>query len=198
MRQVGFQRPSIRHPDMWSMLLYSANIINSVQNTPEHQCDSSTGTSTIILCTARSISCLEPATVRYETVTLLIFPSVLSRALTTKATFHSPRTALMSSTITTSPTFTFRLSVCHFGSMTSFGKTSRVQRLQNPATIFCRKSNLCLLVFRVLNSPCGIFDEALPRIRSFGQRYEPSSGVVGVEPIGRLVDKLSCFKHSRL
>ena len=137
------------------------------------------------LWTGRSISCRVPAAVLYDKVALRTIWSLLICIFCTKANFHWPLTRLLSWTSTTSPFWRFLDLVCHFGWMTRLGKTSRLQRTQKAFTMLCVKSNLYLKLDRFSKGPWGITADDLPRRRSLGHRYDPSSGVDGTLPIGR-------------
>ena len=65
------------------------------------------------------------------------------------------------------------------------GKTSLIHRFQNDSTIFCTNSTQCLGFLVSLNGPWGTLDVAHPSSMSLGQMYEPSSGSLGAQPMGR-------------
>lgn len=79
--------------------------------------------------------------------------------------------------------------MCRFSIGSSDGKTYLVQRVQKESTILWTNSTLYLGFLVCLNGPCGKVDDALQINISLGQRYEPSSGSLGIRPIGRWLTK---------
>lgn len=154
-----------------------------------------TGIKIINLCTARSVvmyfivfllmNFYLGRKLLYETFTLLTkssFPGKVSEAI---PNFHSPRTTLLSCTRTTLPFCTFRLSTCHFGWIAKPRNKSLDHFFRNIYIMLWIWSNLRLSITLSLNSPCGAWVDDLPKIKSFGHKYIPSSGVDGWLPIGR-------------
>lgn len=126
------------------------------------------GARSINLWTALSTSCTLPSGMWYEIVTRQ--ESSLRSGSFTSAIFHFPLTALLSCTRTTSPLWSFLLSVCHFGCMTRFGNTSLDQRFQKADMIAWMKSCRCFLLPRSWKGPSGMCAESRPSSRSLGQR----------------------------